>query len=267
MHAFAEISKKSEKATKANDGSCLAWFKSAASVYRVVGAREGWRKVHEENLMKKMRPGLRTLRAASLAVFIVLGLSSPSQATPLDVPLDPFPAILAGFITSSYNATTGVFEAKGWTTTLDTGNGAGQQSFMNEFLLRANISKTGVASGGILQIGTGGALLNSATLLSFGYDHATGGMLEFLFAPVSGSMVTSGMYEPTKPVDVLLYGMGTRFPGNFTNTWASTNNSAQIKVDPPAVSVSEPATLTLMLLAVGGLFTRERWRSVAPPAR
>ena len=63
--------------------------------------------------MKKMRPGLRTLRAASLAVFIVLSLSSPSQATPLDVPLQPFPAILAGFITSTYNATTGVFEAKG----------------------------------------------------------------------------------------------------------------------------------------------------------
>jgi hypothetical protein len=227
---------------------------------------------HEENVMKKMRPGLRTLRAASLAVFIVLSLSSPSQATPLDVPLQPYPAILAGFITTSYNATTGVFEAKGWTTTLDTGDGAGQQSFMNEFLLRATINKTtGTASNGLLQIGTGGTLLNSTSLLNFGYDHATGGMVEFLFAPVSGSMVTSGMYEATKPVDVLLYGMGTRFPGNFNTSWASSNNSAQIKVDPPVpggpISVPEPATLTLMMLAAGGLFTRERLRSVAPPAR
>jgi hypothetical protein len=267
MHAFAGKSRKSDGSIETNNGSRLAWVKSAASEYRVVGAREGWRKDHEENVMKKMRSGLRMLRAASLAAFLVLSLSSPSQATPLDVPLQPYPAILAGFITSSYNATTGVFEARGWTTTLDTGNGAGQQSFMNEFLLRANISKTGVASNGLLQIGTGGSLLNSTALVAFGYDKAVGGMIEFLFAPVSGSMVASGLYEPTKPIDVLLYGMGTRFPGNFNNTWASTNNSAQIKVDPPATSVPEPATLTLMMLAAGVLVTRERWRSVAPPAR
>ena len=219
--------------------------------------------------MKKLRSGLRTLRVGSLAVFILVSFSSTSQATPIQppVPLDPYPAILAGFITSTYNVNTGLFEARGWTTTLDTGAPAGQQSFMNEFLVRANISKEGIASSGSLAIGTGGSLLASGTLLQFAYDHVSGGMIEFLFAPVSGSMVDSGLYVAAKPVDVLLYGLGTRFPGRFDVSWAASNGSGQIMVDPPPpTSVPEPSTLTLMLLATAGLFTRGRLRSAAPPA-
>ena len=206
--------------------------------------------------MRTMRTGFTAARNAALAVLLVLGVAASSQASPLDVPLQPYPAILAGFITTTYNSATGDFRSEGWTQTLDTGSG--QQSFTNKFLLTAKITTAGVATSGSLAITplTAGStpLLASTTLTAFGFDKVVGGTLEFLFAPVTGSLVapTGGLYTPDKPIDVMIKGLGLKFPGNFTTSWSSSSNTAQIMVDPP-LTVPEPATLLMFALGAGGI--------------
>src|ERR1044071_7522660 len=61
----------------------------------------------------------KTLRHAIGAMLLVFTLSSTTEAGPLEVNLDPYPVVLAGFITSSYDAATGDFLANGWTLSLN----------------------------------------------------------------------------------------------------------------------------------------------------
>ena len=223
--------------------------------------------------MEKMRGGFRRLRAVTLAALIVVGLSTPSQAGPLGVPTDPYPAILAGFITTSFNVTTGVLTAQGLTNTIIDQNNV-TSSVSTNFLLTATLETVnGVtkALSATLLIGSADSPeLLSTTLApgvpNFAYTPVVGGQIEFLFQPISGRLVDSGMFPQTKPLDVLLYGLGTRFPGKFTNSFTTSGNSATIKVDPPPAAVPEPGTLTLMLFAFGGLVAHGRRRRGTPPA-
>ena len=50
--------------------------------------------------MINRRVGIRAMKRGLLAVFLVFTVSSASQAGPLGVNVDPFPSIIAGFITS-----------------------------------------------------------------------------------------------------------------------------------------------------------------------
>src|SRR6185503_6240377 len=94
------------------------------------------------NVMINRRTGIRAMKRGLLAVFLVFALSSVSQAGPLNVNIDPFPNILASFITTTYIATTGAFTANGWAMTLDTGTT--QTSITQPFVLTANITNAGV---------------------------------------------------------------------------------------------------------------------------
>lgn len=205
---------------------------------------------------------IRAMRRGLLAVFLVLVISSVSQAGPIGVEIEPYPTIMAGFIVSSYNATTGSFVANGWALTLDTGTG--QKSITTPFILTATIENTGVAKNGTLTIGTTSTspLLGSANLVGFGFNPVQGGVLEFLFSTVglTGSYVP-GTFSGTKPVDVML-SVGNTFMGNFNNTWTSSSNTAQIREDGPADGAPEPSTLLLVLAAAGGLSLRKRSASV-----
>jgi hypothetical protein len=214
----------------------------------------------EEKFMFMRAVPIRALRSALLTVFLLFGISSVGQATPLDVNIKPYPVMLAGFINSVYTASTGVFTADGWTMSLDVGTG--QQSYFNNFQLRANISNTGVANGGSLlvsSLGTGATLLQSVGLVNFGYDRVAGGTLEFLFTPSTGSLVSTtptstSPFDAVLPVDVMF--VGTTFTGSWTNNWSSTSGQALIRVDPPTTTVPEPSTLILMLVGAGGLVRR-----------
>lgn len=209
------------------------------------------------------------LRTALLTVFLVLGISSAGQATPLDVTIKPYPVILAGFINSVYTASTGAFTADGWTMSLDVGTG--QQSYFHNFQLRATVSNSGVASGGsmaITDLSTGASLLSSVGLVNFGYDAVSGGALEFLFTPSSGSLVSTTPdatrpFDAVLPVDVMF--VGTTFTGSWANNWSSSSGQALIRVDPPkTTAVPEPSALILMLVGAGGLYTRLRRRAGEP---
>jgi hypothetical protein len=208
--------------------------------------------------------GTRALRCAVLTVFLLLTVTAAGQATPLDVPLDPYPVILVGFLQINYKADTDAFTATGWTQSINkTGT---QTSFINSFSLGATINSSGEASAGWFSVspsGGGAPLLGSLTLLDFGFADAPGGALEFLFSAPTGSLAETApvVYAP-KPVDVMFYSVGSTFTG--MNSWASDWSSiykatAEIRSDPP-IAAPEPSTLLLLLMGLGAAGVRARSR-------
>jgi len=215
--------------------------------------------------MINRRAGIRAVKRGLLAVFLLLGISSVSQAGPIGVPVDPYPSIVGGFITSTYNATTGAFAANGWALTLDTGGG--KLGITTTFKLLATIENTGVARNGTLTVGAATSpLLFSTNLLQFGFNAVSGGALEFLFAPIAGSYIPN-IYLAEKPLDVLLTGLGTGFPGAFTTSWSSSSNTVEIREDGPIPDATpEPSALLLMFAGAGGLYGGLRKRAGASAA-
>jgi hypothetical protein len=130
--------------------------------------------------------------------------------------------------------------------------GSGAVPYSNtKFVLTAKISNAGVASSATLNLG-GGTLLSSSSLMNFGFYAVPGGTMEFLFTNMSGSLVP-GVYDPIKPLDVMLTGVGTAFTGAWTSSWSSTTNaSAAIREDPP-IEAPEPSVLLLTLVGVAAL--------------
>jgi hypothetical protein len=203
-----------------------------------------------EIVMIMRRAKVRALRMVVLAAFLVLGLSSASQAGPLGVNIDPYPDIMSGFITTTYNAITGSFSANGWALTLDTGTG--QQNITTNFKLTATIDKSGAASAGSLTIGSAAApLLYSASLRGFAFTAAQGGAMEFLFGPATGSYVPS-IFSDTKPLDLQL-SAGTGFMGTFATGFTSGSGTAELRGDPPLQGTPEPSALLLMMIAAAGM--------------
>jgi hypothetical protein len=205
-------------------------------------------------------PGRTTRLRAIGAALLVLTLSSTTEANPIEVPLDPYPVILAGFLEVSYKAATDTFLASGWTASLD--RGEGQTDLFDSFVLTATIDSSGAMSGvGSLMIGTDGALLRGS-LVQFGADPGAGGRLQFLFGSPAGSLVTDGTFLP-KPISVMFTGLTSAYPGSWNNDWTSNYNAtAEVRSDDPA-PVPEPSTLLLLLTAAGGIGARRRFRRMA----
>jgi hypothetical protein len=207
------------------------------------------RKFYVEIVMIKRRGEVRALRTLILAAFVILGVSAASQAGPLGVTVDPYPDIQSGFITTTYNATSGAFSANGWALTLDTGTGG--QNITTNFRLNATIDKNGVASSGSLTIGSAAApLVYTANLIAFAFNAVQGGAMEFLFGPATGSYVPS-IYSDSKPLDLQM-SPGTGFMGTFATGFTSSSGTAELRGDPPTAT-PEPSALLLMLIAGAGL--------------
>jgi hypothetical protein len=198
----------------------------------------------------------RTLQHVVCAVLLVLTLSSTTEAGPLEVKIDTYPVILAGFIASSYNAATQDFLATGWALSLNQGSGAVPYS-NTRFELTAKINNSGIATSGTLNVGAG-TLLSSVSLVNFGFYAVPGGTMEFLFGAPTGNLVP-GVFvgTPDKPIDVMLTGVGSAFTGSWATSWTSTANaSAAIRQDP----VPEPSVLLLTLIGAGALGARRASR-------
>ena len=208
--------------------------------------------------MINSRAGIRAMRRGLLAVFLLLTISSASQAGPLGVDIKLIPSINAGLISTSYNATTGAFGATGWALSLDTGSGPVSYSPLKQFKLVATIdSATGKASNVSLSIGDAASpLLTGLNLLGFAYSTGPGAALEFLFGTVGGSYVSSGVYSsaPDRPLDVMITLGTNNFLGNFGSNWNSTASTAQVREDPKDTGSPEPSALLLMLSGAGGLY-------------
>jgi hypothetical protein len=213
--------------------------------------------------MINKRDGIRAMKRGVLAVFLVLTISSVSQAGPLGVTIDPIPSLIAGFINTTYNVLTGAFNANGFASTLDRGLGS-KAPISGAFSLQATIDSSGNATNATIRVGTVAApALFSQVLLppSFAFNAISGGSLEFLFTTVSGSYVTSGIYSATQPLDVMLTGVG--FPGSFATSWSSTGSTAEIREDAPGIPNPEPSTLLVMLAGAAGLFIYRRKHSLS----
>lgn len=215
--------------------------------------------------MINSRAGIRAMKRGLLAVFLVFTISSVTQAGPLNVVIEPYPSISAGLISTSYNASTGLFGATGWALSLETPTSLQTYSPLKAFKLTATIDKsTGVASNGSLTIGDASSpLLTGLGLLGFDFTSAQGGgTLEFLFGVVGGSLASSGVYDASRPLDVQLT-VGNTFLGNFNANWNSTTNTALVRSDDPPTPNPEPASLLLVLAAAGALSLRRRKRGVS----
>jgi len=207
--------------------------------------KEGW-----DTAMITRRVKVKALKRGLMAALLVLAMSSASQAGPLGVTITPTPDIIAQFISSTYNATTGAFMANGWAMTLDNGT---KQTITTSFALSASINNNGSFNSGSLTIGSPSApILSSTNLLGFAYDNK---VMEFLFGTIGGSYVPS-IYNPLEPLDVMLT-PGTLFPGSFATSWTATSGTAEVREDPSP----EPAAALLMLVAGVALFMYRR-RSV-----
>src|SRR5215208_1141431 len=195
------------------------------------------------------RGKVKAIKSGLLAAGFVLFASAASQAGPLGVTtVVPYPDIATGFITTTYNATSGAFAANGWALTLDTGTGT-KQNITTNFSLQATINSSGqlVAGTGQLTIGsTLSPLLKSVNLLAFGFDAVKGGALEFLFASPTGSYTTGAtpLYSSALPLDVML-SVGSGFNGNFATSWSSSGGSGDVRSS--VEGSPEPSALLLML--------------------
>jgi len=198
----------------------------------------------------------RMLQRAIGAALLVFTLTATTEANPIEVPLDPYPVILAGFLEISYTVSTSQFLATGWTASIDTGKG--QTDLFDSFELRATINSSGTMSGpGLLAVGSGGALLGSTNLTTFGFTQVPGGALQFLFGNATGSLVADGTFLP-KPVSVMFTGLTNAFPGTWGTNWTSNYNAtAEIRSDDP-LPTPEPSALLLLLTGAGGIVARRR---------
>jgi len=215
------------------------------------------------------RAKVKALQTGVLAALLTLVLSSASQAGPLGVAVVSYPDIATGFLTTTYNATTGAFTSNGWALSLDTGPTGTKTNITTNFTLQATINNDGTFGGGTLNVGTVAApLLKSVNLIDFKYEQGVkGGLVEFLFGSPTGSYTTglTPTYSPNLPLDVLL-SVGTGFNGSFASSWSSSAGTGDIRED-PVDGTPEPSALLLTLLgAIGGLgfFSRRGTAAVSP---
>lgn len=205
------------------------------------------------------RGKVKAIQSALLAALLVLVTSAASHAGPLGLTdVDPYPDIQAGFLTTTYNATSGVFQSNGWALSLTTVDGV-KTNITTNFSLQANL----LTGGGSLTIGSGtSTLLKSVNfnLSNFAYEPAKGGALEFLFTSPTGIYTAPNaatgapaIYSPNLPLDVILL-PGAGFLGNLTASWSSSGGTADVRTVEHSIPNPEPSALLLTLVAAAGLF-------------
>lgn len=205
---------------------------------------------------------LKAMLLASLT--LAAGLA---QAFPLNL-TSGSPDIASGFISTSYNAGTGLFSASGFATTYLPNGQPGPPSDAiagGSFDITANISNAGVLSAGTLTIGgtvaaqgfNSGTLL-TGTLSALGFNPAGGDPFEFLFnvtgGDAAGSFGTSG--------GVILNAGAGSFLGTFANSFTSAPFAGV--ADTFGVNgVPEPASYLLLLAGLLGIaVSRQRAKPV-----
>jgi len=188
-----------------------------------------------------------------LVVALIMGMSSLSQAAPLNLTLST-PDIVSSFITVDYNAATDSLTATGFANQLDDGGiGSPFNIAGGTFDLNASIDDSGTLSGGILGIGgtIAGLGFNSGTLLTgsltdIGFNNAGGDPLEFLFDVTGGD--AAGLYGSLGGIILTQAGFG----GSWANSFSSGPFQALSDVGTVGV-VPVPAAIWLFGSALIGL--------------
>jgi hypothetical protein len=217
------------------------------------------------------RGKVKAIKSGLFAAVLVLVASSASYAGPLGIStIEPYPDINVGFLSTTYNATTGAFASNGWALTL-TQVGGTKLNITTNFSLTATVNKdTGAFSGGTLTIGSAAApLLKSVNLRAFDYDETRGGALEFLFESPTGAYTTPNnptggvVFDPTLDIDVTLL-PGSGFLGNWASSWSSSGGTADARTADYTDGTPEPSSILLTLLGAAGLGALRRRKTAVP---
>jgi hypothetical protein len=238
--------------------SSLSWTGALADQGNAGCARQACALESEEFPM--YRPGWLVV----LGIVCLACLAAPAtvQATPLNLTLAPFPDISSGFITLTYDAGSGAFNATGFAFTLEH-DGVPGAEFINSgtFTINALISNAGVLSpGGTLVIGGDvptlgfpGPTLLSGNLTALGFPDSGGDPLEFLFTVTGGD--AAGLYGGIGAVAGIILTQ-TNFPSTaFTESF--TREFAVADVAP--LAIPEPTSIGLgIACGLGLLFARRR---------
>jgi hypothetical protein len=196
-------------------------------------------------------------RAVAVAALGFLGLSgylnAPLMAGSLNLTIKQ-PDLSAGFLSSSYNATTGVLSASGWPVSFNL-NGTSYSNIVGgNYTLTTQVAPNGQASSGSLDIiGTIPNLASSGTLLmgqlaNFGFQPGGGDIFEFEFDVTGGDLAP--YYHGQ--VDVILDAQYSTFTGSFANSFSATPylGVADNGAGGTGRGVPEPSTFLLLLSAV-----------------
>lgn len=193
-------------------------------------------------------------RLQSAAIVATLTACGSARADLLGITLNESPDIFSAFIDVTYDATTDVFTADGFSLTFD--DGSGEEAIADgHFNITATIADGGVALGGSLTIEGSvdgyGPLLLSAVLDDFGFMDPPGGdLFDFLFTVTAGDLAEAfGGIGATIGV-ILDANNGADSNGLFNenfNNYHDTPGTGQGVADTGAI----PGPSALALLALG----------------
>lgn len=197
-----------------------------------------------------------------LVATLLLGMSSLTQAAPLNLILNDFPDITSSFISVDYNAGTDVLSASGFALSLDDDGVAPAEPIAGgTFGLAASIDDLGAMSGGTLSIGGtiaglgfNSGILLTGTLSDIGFNNA-GDPLEFLFDVTGGD--AAGLYGGLGGIILSSSGFGGDWTSDFSTTMGA---SADVGVIPVPAAIWLFGSGLIGLLGFGRHARRNRTR-------
>jgi hypothetical protein len=194
------------------------------------------------------------VRMVCLAVFGFIGIcgggSRLSWGGTLNLAAHP-PDLSAGFLTTSYDATTGILTADGWPISFNLSSSLTPDYptiLGGQYKLSAHIGPDGSMIGGSLDVtGTIPNLANSGTLLTgqlaqFGFQSEGGDIFEFIFNVTGGDLAP--YYNGS--TNVILGATCSGFNGSFANNFAA---MPYLSIADNTI-VPEPSTTILLLSAL-----------------
>lgn len=205
------------------------------------------------------------MKALVFALIFAIGFGVCVQADAAMIGLTPsFPDITTGFIDVSYDSTTHVFAATGYSGSIELTGTPPPDVFPSGYLysITASIDNAGVVHGGTFNIsGTiTGSPVNTGTLLTgsltqFGFNQTGGDIFEFVFDVTGGDLAGFAGHR----AGVILDAQDTGFTGSFASSFSNGDDGIGVSDTFP---VPEPATICLLLLGAAMTAVRRHRRAV-----
>lgn len=199
----------------------------------------------------------------AVVVASLMAASGSAHAGLIGVKLFESPDIFSGFLDVTYDASTDLFQAQGFSLTFDDGGGA-QPIANGSFSLSATVAPGGVFVGGSVTIlgtvGLFGPTLLTGSLTAMGFlDPPGGDLFDFLFTVTGGDLASHyGGIGATAAI-ILDANDGSDFDGTFQNSFDNLVNglpgTGQGVAD-TGLPVPSPAALGVLVL--GALVSRRR---------
>ena len=162
---------------------------------------------------------------------------------------------MGSFISLSYDASSGAFEASGFTT--DYASGSVTLQGAGSYTLSAIITQSGVLTSGTLtidgDIGFGTTNLLTGNLSAIGFDNNGGDIFEFRFTVTEGDSIVVNDFGGVGVSDggVILtawFGEGdVPFTGSWTSNFSNSGTGSGV-ADSTLVVVPEPSSISLLLV-------------------